>query len=305
MFSFFIKKGDNEMKQIQWFPGHMKKTLTEIETNLKLVDIVIELRDARVPLSSQNPMLTRIVQDKKRLIVLTKKDLADPGFTKLWLDYFRANGADAIAFDVHRDNVARLVHMSEQVLKDKFARDAARGLKKRPIKAMIVGVPNVGKSTLINKVAHKKVATVGNKPGVTKTNQWIRLHKDMELLDTPGVLYPKFENERVGLRLAAVGTIKDTIVPLEMVCDYVLDILKAFYPGSVSQHFFEQSDTTLETKANDEIITAIGRRRGIYSKGSLVDETQVMLRLLQEFRSGKIARVCLDRAFDEAIADEA
>jgi len=292
------------MKQIQWFPGHMKKTLAEIEANLKLVDIVIELRDARVPLSSQNPMLARLVQDKKRLVVLTKKDLADQSFTKLWLDHFAANGIDAIAFDVHRDNVGSLVKLSEQVLKEKFARDAARGLKKRPIKAMIVGVPNVGKSTLINKVAHKKVATVGNKPGVTKTNQWIRLHKDMELLDTPGVLYPKFESERVGLRLAAVGTIKDTILPLETVASYVLETLKAFYPGSVSRHFFAETDMILENESTEEIIAAIGRRRGIYGKGSNVDEVQVMLRLLQDFRSGKIARVCLDRVLDEALGDE-
>jgi len=291
------------MKQIQWFPGHMKKALAEIEANIKLVDIVIELRDARIPASSHNPVLGKLIQGKKRLIVLTKKDLADEAFTHKWVEHLTKDETQAIAFDVHRDNVAKLVKMSELVLKDKFARDAARGMKKRPIKAMIVGIPNVGKSTLINKVSRKKVTTVGNKPGVTKTNQWIRLHKDMELLDTPGVLYPKFEDEMVGMKLAALGSIKDTILPLEDVCAYVLDILKTFYPGSVSRHFFGSEDVSLEASTNDELLVAIGQRRGMYSKADVVDDGQVRHVLLHDFRAGKIARVCLDREIGEMAED--
>jgi len=291
-------------KQIQWFPGHMKKALTEMAAHIKLVDIVIELRDARVPRSSENPMIRELIRDKKRLIVLTKKDLADPVFTQQWIDELNTEEVSALAYDVHHDDVAKLVQVSEKSLQAKFARDAARGLKKRPIKAMIVGVPNVGKSTLINKVSRKKVTTVGNKPGVTKMNQWIRLHKDMELLDTPGVLYPKFDNANVGLRLAALGTIKDTILPLEEVSGYVLDVLKTFYPGTLTKRFFHASDLLLESAENLSILEAIGRRRGVYSKGDTVDVQQVMLLLLHEFRAGKIARVCLDREIGPAEEDE-
>jgi len=287
------------MKQIQWFPGHMKKTLREIQENIGLVDIVIELRDARIPLASENPQIAKLIQDKKRLIILTKKDLADEYFTTMWMNYFKEQGIEAIAFDVHKDNVLKIIQVSERILVEKFARDKARGMKKRPIKAMIVGIPNVGKSTLINKVSRKKATTVGDKPGVTKTKQWIRINKDMELLDTPGVLWPKFDNEYFGLRLATIGTIKDTILPLETVIFYLLDQLKTFYAGALSKRFLQEEDLAFETQDNQQLLQVIGEKRGLYTANNLIDEHQVMMLILNEFRNGKLGRVTLDRNLSE------
>ena len=287
------------MKQIQWFPGHMKKTLREIQENIGLVDIVIELRDARIPLASENPQIAKLIQDKKRLIILTKKDLADEYFTTMWMNYFKEQGIEAIAFDVHKDNVLKIIQVSERILVEKFARDKARGMKKRPIKAMIVGIPNVGKSTLINKVSRKKATTVGDKPGVTKTKQWIRINKDMELLDTPGVLWPKFDNEYFGLRLATIGTIKDTILPLEAVIFYLLDQLKTFYAGALSKRFLQEEDLAFETQDNQQLLQVIGEKRGLYTANNLIDEHQVMMLILNEFRNGKLGRVTLDRNLSE------
>lgn len=287
------------MKQIQWFPGHMKKTLREIKENMNLVDIVIELRDARVPLSSENPQISELIANKKRIVVLTKKDLADDYYTQYWINYFHHTGVKALAFDVHKDNVAKIIKVSEEALQEKFERDAARGMKRRPIKAMIVGIPNVGKSTLINKVSRKKVTVVGDKPGVTKSKQWIRINKEMELLDTPGVLWPKFDNELFGMRLAAIGTIKDTILPLDAVVFYLLDQLKSFYLGSLSMRFLGRKDEAFELQDNQLIIEKIGEKRGMYINQEEIDYHQVMMLLLNEFRNGKLGKVTLDRNSEE------
>lgn len=278
------------MKQIQWFPGHMKKALIEIQKQLKLVDIVFELRDARAPIASENPQIATLIQHKKHIIILTKKDLADPKQTKLWESEFKKQGKEVVAFDVHGDNLQKLVQKSFTVLSEKFAKDKAKGMKQRPIKAMIVGVPNVGKSTLINRISSKKVTVVGNKPGVTKQQQWIRVHKDMELLDTPGVLWPKFEDPALGVRLAALGMIKDSILPLETVVQYTLTFLKQYYPQMLFTRY-----QLAETLENSAYIVALGQKRGYLIQSDEVDYHQTVMTILTEFREGMIAKVTLDR----------
>jgi ribosome biogenesis GTP-binding protein YlqF len=286
------------MKQIQWFPGHMKKTFEEIKENLKLVDIVLELRDARVPLSSENPMLQNIIQNKRHIIIFTKKDLADPSYVEKWSKYFMEQGKTILFYDVHKDNIQKIITTSEEVLAEKFARDYARGMKKRPIKAMIVGVPNVGKSTLINKITTKKAVVVGNKPGVTRIKQWIRIHKNMELLDTPGVLWPKFDDPVVGMKLATIGTIKDTILPTDEVAKYIIDFLIERYPGYLSKRYVMENEISFEKLPYEEILTTIGKKRGMLVDNSEIDFPQVVMLILNEFRDGLFGRVTLDRDFE-------
>ena len=294
-----LKGGREFMKQIQWFPGHMTKALKEIQKNLKLVDIVLELRDARAPLSSHNPKLRTIIGEKKHIVVLTKRDLADEKMTRKWERLFISKGYDVLVFDVHKDKIDSLVKKSEQVLAEKFARDAARGMKKRPIKAMIVGVPNVGKSTLINRISNKKVTVVGNKPGVTKMQQWIRVHKQMELLDTPGVLWPKFENPEFGMRLAVLGTIKDTIVPIEELAVYAINFLKEYYPDALLERYTTE---LIKVEADDDavvILEKITRMRGMLTKNNQIDLEHGIMLFLNELREGILCDFTLDREFSD------
>ncbi|MGL5041560.1 MAG: ribosome biogenesis GTPase YlqF [Culicoidibacterales bacterium] len=286
------------MKQIQWFPGHMTKALKEIQKNLKLVDIVLELRDARAPLSSHNPKLKSIIGEKKHIVVLTKRDLADESMTRKWEELFSKEGYEVLSFDVHNDKIDRLVKKSEEVLAEKFARDAGRGMKKRPMKAMIVGVPNVGKSTLINRISNKRVTVVGNKPGVTKMQQWIRVHKQMELLDTPGVLWPKFENPEFGMRLAVLGTIKDTIVPVEQLAVYAIDFLNEFYPWYVADRYQTEAIKILPEDTAVQTLEKITRMRGMLVKNNEIDMAHGIMIFLNELRDGKLGTFTLDRELD-------
>ena len=199
-------------KDIQWFPGHMAKALREISERIKVVDIVIEICDARAPLSSINPELFNIIKNKPRIMILSKKDLADENITKSWLKYFEEKGYIALAMNLNKDNLDIIFNISKVCLKEKIEKDKRRGLKPQPIRALVVGIPNVGKSTFINKMSKRKAANVGNMPGVTKAQQWIKIKNDFELLDTPGVLWPKFENQEIGTRLALIGMIKQDIL---------------------------------------------------------------------------------------------
>ena len=201
---------------IQWFPGHMAKAKREVSEKLKFVDIVFELVDARLPLSSRNPLLNQILQQKPRIMLLNKADLADPKQTKQWIEYFKAQGILALAINAQENQgVKQILPLAKEALAEKIARDKARGLKPRAIRAMIIGIPNVGKSTLLNRLVGKKIAQTGNKPGVTKGQQWLKLGNELELLDTPGILWPKFDDQEIGMKLALTGAIKDQLLHLD------------------------------------------------------------------------------------------
>ncbi|HHX00029.1 MAG TPA: ribosome biogenesis GTPase YlqF [Acholeplasmataceae bacterium] len=269
---------------IQWFPGHMAKARREIEDNLKLVDIVFELIDARIPYSSKNPLINQILNQKPRLTLLTKASLADPHYTNLFIK----DNPNCLEIDsITNLNIQKIVPYVKVVLKEKRERDKKRGMKPRAIRTMILGIPNVGKSTLINRLVGKKVARVGDKPGVTKARQWIRINKDLELLDMPGILWPKFEDKTVGIHLALTGAIKDEILSLEDLGDYLLTFLKDNYRANLEAVY--KIDTSLD---NFEIAKEIAKSRGIFGDDYL---SRVMEVIINEFRSGKLGRITLDR----------
>lgn len=273
-----------EDKMIQWFPGHMAKARREIEDNLKLVDIVFELIDARIPYSSKNPLINQILNQKPRLTLLTKASLADPHYTNLFIK----DNPNCLEIDsITNLNIQKIIPYVKGVLKEKRERDKKRGMKPRAIRTMILGIPNVGKSTLINRLVGKKVARVGDKPGVTKARQWIRINKDLELLDMPGILWPKFEDKTVGIHLALTGAIKDEILSLEDLGDYLLTFLKDNYRANLEAVY--KIDTSLD---NFEIAKEIAKSRGIFGDDYL---SRVMEVIINEFRSGKLGRITLDR----------
>lgn len=273
-----------EDKMIQWFPGHMAKARREIEDNLKLVDIVFELIDARIPYSSKNPLINQILNQKPRLTLLTKASLADPHYTNLFIK----DNPNCLEIDsITNLNIQKIIPYVKGVLKEKRERDKKRGMKPRAIRTMILGIPNVGKSTLINRLVGKKVARVGDKPGVTKARQWIRINKDLELLDMPGILWPKFEDKTVGIHLALTGAIKDEILSLEDLGDYLLTFLKDNYRPNLEAVY--KIDTSLD---NFEIAKEIAKSRGIFGDDYL---SRVMEVIINEFRSGKLGRITLDR----------
>jgi len=289
---------------IQWFPGHMAKARRQIEEKLKLIDIVIELLDARIPLSSRNPMIDDIVGHKRRLVVLNKVDLADPGTTEEWIHYFDASGLSAIPIDSSSGrNVPMILSRSKQILLDKIEAQIRKRLTPRPIRALIVGIPNVGKSTLINRLAGRNAAKTGDRPGVTKGQQWIKVGKEMELLDTPGILWPKFDDPLVGLRLAATGAIKEEILNVEDVAFYTLKELIAHYGDAVKQRYgLEYAQPDLDNPQEIVgIMETIGRKRGCLQGGGTVDLEKTSLVILRDLRSGKFGRVSLERPVAAAV----
>ncbi|WP_172798641.1 MULTISPECIES: ribosome biogenesis GTPase YlqF [unclassified Anoxybacillus] len=282
-----------EAMTIQWFPGHMAKAKREVQEKLKLIDIVFELVDARIPLSSRNPMIDEILANKPRIVLLNKADMADEAITAQWISYFEQQALHALAIDSQGGKgTKQIVAAAKNMLKDKFAKMAAKGIKNpRPMRALIVGIPNVGKSTLINRLAGKHIAKTGDKPGVTKAQQWIKVGKEMELLDTPGILWPKFEEEEVGLKLAATGAIKDAILNLQDVAVYALRFLKQHYPDRLKERY------SLQEIPEDivELFDEIGKRRGCLMAGGAIDYDKVAELVLRDVRTEKLGRLSFEK----------
>ncbi len=279
---------------IQWFPGHMAKARRQVTEQLSLVDIIFELADARLPESSRNPMLDEIIQAKPRLLILTKSDLADPNMTARWIEYYESKGQPAIAVDsFKRQNMKKIVKKAEEILHDSREKMRAKGVKPRAIRAMIVGVPNVGKSTLINQLANRKVARTGGTPGVTKAQQWIRVGREIELLDTPGILWPKFEDQTIGQKLALTGAIKDRLLHLDDIAIFALQFFHTYYPGRMEELYkCPWSENVVE------IFDAIGHRRQLKESDGDIDYDAVAHAIVQDVRKGKLGRYTLDRPID-------
>lgn len=276
---------------IQWYPGHMAKARREIKEKLKLVDFVMELVDARAPISSQNPMLQEVLDNKPKLLVLMKKDLADDIETKKWLAYFKENEIPAIAIDVNqKQDIQQVIQMAKQLGNKKLEKLKKRGIQTRAARAMIVGIPNVGKSTLINRLANKKIAKTGDRPGVTKHQIWIKIKKEFDLLDTPGILWPKFEDEEVGYRLAAIGTIKDQLLSLQDITAYTIKYLQKQYPDLLKQRYGIEQDM----EDMWDIFVAIGKNKGALESGGHVNFDRVAEIVLRDLRDGRIGKVTLE-----------
>ncbi|MFC8559221.1 ribosome biogenesis GTPase YlqF [Peribacillus frigoritolerans] len=270
---------------IQWFPGHMAKARREVTEKLKLIDIIFELVDARIPASSRNPMIDEIIQHKPRVILLNKADMADSAKTNMWLEHYKSQGKTAIAINSQAGNgLNQITAASKNLLKEKYERMESRGIKPRAIRAMIVGIPNVGKSTLINRLAKKNIAKTGNTPGVTKAQQWIKVGKELELLDTPGILWPKFEDQEVGLKLALTGAIKDTILNLHEVSLYGLRFLEKEYPERLKSRY----NLDVIPQETLELFDAVGKFRGCLASGGFIDYDKTAELVVREIRSEKM-----------------
>ncbi|MBQ5952254.1 MAG: ribosome biogenesis GTPase YlqF [Lachnospiraceae bacterium] len=276
--------------EIQWYPGHMTKARRAMQEDIKLVDLIIEILDARVPRSSRNPDIAELGKNKFRLIVLNKADLADPAVTAAWETYFQAQGAFVAALDARtRGQMPALLKTVREACREKIERDRRRGILGRPVRAMVAGIPNVGKSTLINSLAGKSVAKTGNKPGVTRGDQWIRLNREVELLDTPGILWPKFGDPQVGRHLAAIGSVRDEILDREELAAEVLRLLREHYPEDLAARFPDLPEQ------GPEALMQIAESRKAVKKGGEPDTEKAAAILLEEFRSGKLGRISLER----------
>ncbi len=275
----------------QWYPGHMTKARRMMEENIKLIDLVIEVVDARAPISSRNPDIDSLAANKSRLILLNKSDLSDEQANGRWVDYFTQKGFYVLKINARTGAGVRQVNSTvAEACKEKIERDRRKGIMNRPVRAMVVGIPNVGKSTFINSYAGKACTKTGNKPGVTKGKQWIRLNKNIELLDTPGILWPKFEDQSVGLRLAMIGSMNDEILNVEeLALDTVKYILQN-YPGMLAGRY--DIDESAEAIA---VMEAIAAKRGCLKRGGLVDYEKAAGIILDDFRSGRIGRISLEQ----------
>ncbi len=274
----------------QWYPGHMTKARRAMEADIKLVDLVIELLDARAPFSSRNPDIDTLGKNKARMILLNKVDLADPKKTEAFAEHFRSKGFQVVLLDSRSGAGLKSVYAGiQEACKEKIERDRRRGIKNRPIRAMVVGIPNVGKSTFINILAGRVCAKTGNKPGVTKGNQWIRLNKNVELLDTPGILWPKFEDQAVGLRLAFIGSIKDDIINIEELAYELVGFLKKEYSAILQERYgFEPEED------NYQVLKQIAQARHCLLKGGELNTEKASSILLDDFRSGKLGRITVE-----------
>ena len=275
----------------QWYPGHMTKAKRMMQENIKLIDLVIELVDSRIPLSSRNPDIDQLAVNKSRIVLLNKSDLADPYYNKQWTAYFQEKGAHVLEINSKSGaGVKSIQGLVQEACKEKIERDRKRGIVNRPVRAMVVGIPNVGKSTFINSFAGKACAKTGNKPGVTKGKQWIKLNKGLELLDTPGILWPKFEDQEVGRHLAFIGSMNDEIIIMEeLACDLIKELTE-LYPQALKERY------SLEELGQPiEVLKGIAENRKCYAKGEELDLLKASNLLMDDFRSGKLGRITMER----------
>ncbi len=279
----------------QWYPGHMTKAKRQMQEDIKLIDLVVEIVDARIPFSSRNPDIDELGKNKYRLILMNKADLADKKATEKWSAYFKSKGYFVVSLDARsKAGMKSITDIIMEACKEKIERDLKRGIKNRPVRAMVVGIPNVGKSTFINSYAGKACAKTGNKPGVTKGKQWIRLNKNVELLDTPGILWPKFEDQMVGLRLALIGSIKDEILNIDELAVELIKYLVQAYPGILSERYSIE-----EVESPSDILIGIAKSRNCISKGGELDYSKAAILLIDDFRSGKLGKLTLEMPPEE------
>ncbi len=278
----------------QWYPGHMTKAKRMMQENIKLIDLIIELVDARIPVSSRNPDIDELGKNKSRIVLLNKADLADPVWNKKWIQYFQEKGAHVLEINSKAGTgIKSIQRLVQEACGEKIERDRKRGIVNRPVRAMVVGIPNVGKSTFINSFAGKACTKTGNKPGVTKGKQWIRLNKNLELLDTPGILWPKFEDQTVGRNLAFIGSMNDEVIIMEeLACDF-LKVVSKLYPQSIEKRYGQEASEPVKELAD------IARSRMCYSKGEELDLERAANILIEDFRSGRLGRMTLERAEGE------
>src|SRR5690625_1004609 len=275
---------------IQWFPGHMAKARREIEENLKLVDVVMELVDARAPYSSQNPMLQQLIQKKRPIVLMMKSDLADREKTEEWINFFNEKEIAAIAVNVNdQQDIAQVIELVREIGLKEQSKRLEKGIQERAVRALIAGVPNVGKSTLINRLANKRIAKIGDRPGVTKHQQWIKIRQQFELLDTPGILWPKFAEESTGMKLAAIGTIKYELVPTQDVAAFVINYIATHYEGMLMERYELHSHEDMW-----DTFVHIGKQRGALQSGGHVNFDKVAEIVLQDFRLGRLGKITLE-----------
>lgn len=284
----------SEMQTIQWFPGHMTKTKRQIQSSLKLVDAVAEIIDARIPVSSRNPDLAKLVQNKPRVILLNKCDMANQTATKMWIDYFKKQNLVAIPVDCKSGRgLDKFAPAVNTVMSHKIARLKEKGMVNPTIRIMIVGIPNVGKSSFINKMVKKNRAKVEDRPGVTRGNQWYTIAKNLEMLDTPGVLWPKFDDKKVGEHLAFTGAVKDQILDIELLAVRLLDFIKELKPADFITRFKLENED-IENIDSYELLKMIGKKRGMLVSGGEIDTERAAIMLLDEFRSAKLGRITVE-----------
>lgn len=284
----------SEMQTIQWFPGHMTKTKRQIQSSLKLVDAVAEIIDARIPVSSRNPDLAKLVQNKPRVILLNKCDIANQTATKMWIDYFKKQNLVAIPVDCKSGRgLDKFAPAVNTVMSHKIARLKEKGMVNPTIRIMIVGIPNVGKSSFINKMVKKNRAKVEDRPGVTRGNQWYTIAKNLEMLDTPGVLWPKFDDKTVGEHLAFTGAVKDQILDIELLAVRLLDFIKELKPDDFITRFKLENED-IENIDSYELLKMIGKKRGMLVSGGEIDTERAAIMLLDEFRSAKLGRITVE-----------
>ena len=300
------KKSDNRIDEnmpkmnINWYPGHMAKTKRQMIEDSKLIDVVVEILDARIPKSSQNPDIAEIIKNKKRIIVLNKSDLADEKETRKWIEYFKKKDITAIEADSNQGKgIEQVKKAIEEIMKEELKLQNEKGRIRKTIRVMIIGIPNVGKSSFINRISKKTAMTVGNKPGVTKQKQWIRIRNQIELLDTPGVLWPKFESEEVGLNLAYTGSIKDDVIERTEVAYTLIQYLDKNYPEKLYEKYKITTENLEKIKNHPqyylELMYLIGRKRGALISGGNIDEEKVANIILDDFKNGKIGKITLEK----------
>lgn len=289
----------SEMQNIQWFPGHMTKTKRQIQSSLKLVDAVAEIIDARIPVSSRNPDLNKLIQNKPRVILLNKCDMANQTATKMWIDHYKKQGITAIAVDCKSGRgLNRFPQAVNEVMSERINRLKAKGMKNPTIRIMIVGIPNVGKSSFINRISKQTRAKVEDRPGVTRGNQWFTISKNLEMLDTPGVLWPKFDDKVVGEHLAFTGAVKDQVIDIELLAVRLLDFLKQLKPADFITRF-KLEDEAWETMDSYDLLHLIGKKRSMLMSGGAVNTERAAIMLVDEFRAAKLGRITVEMPYGE------